>query len=229
VATASSTRDRTHRDRVQFVSAPGSADEPQKSPRGSDTTPRIPLDAEDARLSLGASAGSRTRTALPPKRRVLGGTEHCANQPQVSTEPISLSESVLRESGTDESRTHWSLRAADDPGRRPLCPPPGPQPSPPQPGSRPVHHLGPPAAWPARGPAGSSRPPWTPTPAPGIGRRGCRMTCWPCWNTRAAWSGSSTCCTTQIERQLGAASPSYKLDIAELRALYRQLRDVPNH
>ena len=32
---------------------------------------------------------------------------------------------------------------------------------------------------------------------------------------------------TQIERKLGATSPSYKLDKAELEALYRQLRDVP--
>lgn len=32
---------------------------------------------------------------------------------------------------------------------------------------------------------------------------------------------------TQIQRKLGATSPSYKLDIAELRALYRQLHDVP--
>jgi hypothetical protein len=31
----------------------------------------------------------------------------------------------------------------------------------------------------------------------------------------------------QIERKLGASSPSYDLDIAELWALYKQCRDLP--
>ena len=41
----------------------------------------------------------------------------------------------------------------------------------------------------------SCRPPWTPTPGPGTGPRGCPGSYWPSSRPGAGWSAWSTCCT----------------------------------